>query len=293
MKTVKVRSTGPAPAPPGPSTLEERFGEQLVIHYQPVVDAKTGSLTGFEALLRAVGAPEPGAYPKATVESLGGEAGSTIHKLDRWIVEQALQDGEKLRAAGIAVPLHINVSVAEINDAVPDAFDEWLKGLGERAAHVILEVVESSHIANAARAHELVDVCHQIGMQIAFDNFGMGSAASISLQELRPDVVKLDRHLVAGLLHDTHTRSAGHTLIKLAHNLHVRIVAEGVDGTALWEWLRLADCDEIQGFVVSRPLPIDDVPKWYAAWTELMQEAAQKHLPPAQLLQSAPTPASR
>lgn len=278
MRTVRVRHPE-APRPkPRPKTLEERFESDLMLHYQPVVDAKTGTLAAFEALLRSVGEEEPSQFPGPTVEAYGP---GSMHALDRWVVQHALQDAAKLRDAGIAVPVHINIAVAEINDDddVSPAFEEWLRGLGDQHGQAVLEILETSHITNTKHAHSLIDVTHQLGMEVAFDDFGVGQATFLSLQALHPDIVKLDRQFTKSVLHDPRTRAIVHTLIKLSHDLHMKIIAEGVEGTAQWEWLRLAGCDEIQGFIVSQPLQApDEVVRWHARWSTIIEEAKKRNV---------------
>lgn len=281
---MKVRRNGRTPVTPPKPTLQERFDADFVLHYQPVVDAKTGTLVAFEALLRAAGETEPTKYPEETIQAYADPG--TMHALDRWVVEHALRDSAKLREGGVAVPVHINIAVAEINDDVPEAFEDWLRSLGDQTGKAVLEILETSHITNTRHAKSLIEVSHQIGMQIAFDDFGVGNATFLSLQSLHPDMVKLDRQFVQHILHDTRTRAIVHTLIKLSHDLHMKIIAEGVEGTAQWEWLRLAGCDDVQGFVVAKPLVApDDVLKWNAQWTKLLADAKARNVPPAQLIE--------
>ena len=284
MKTVRVRHPETKPAPKWkPLTLPERFDSDLELHYQPVVDAGSGELCALEALLRASGAEEPAAYPEATLQGYGSN--DTSHALDRWVVEHALRDAAKLRAAGINVPVHINIAVDEVNDEASPHFEDWLRGLGDQSGIAVLEILESSNITNTKHAHSLIDVSHQLGIEVAFDDFGVGNATFLSLQALHPDIVKLDRQFTARILHDQRTRAIVHTLIKLSHDLHMTIIAEGVEGTAQWEWLRLAGCDQIQGFIVARPLVAPDgVVKWRAEWNKLLADAEAKRLPPAQLI---------
>jgi len=284
MKTVRMRHPEtPRTVKREATTLPERFEEDLVLHYQPVVDAGTGKLCAFEALLRAAGEAEPTAYPEATLQGYGSK--DTLHALDRWVVERALRDSAKLRAAGIIVPVHINIAVDEINDNMPPPFEEWLRSIGDQSGVAVLEILESSHITNTKHAKSLIDVSHQLGIEVAFDDFGVGNATFLSLQSLHPDIVKLDRQFTSEILHDQRTRAIVHTLIKLSHDLLMKIIAEGVEGTDQWEWLRLAGCDQIQGFIVAKPMAAPDgVVTWYANWNKLIGEAEAKELPPSQLI---------
>lgn len=248
--------------------LAELFDDGLELHYQPLVDAKTGELTGFEALLRASKGEESGAYPLATIERLGGS--STFHELDRWAIRRAIEDGARLRDAGIAVPIHVNIAVAEINDDMPEAFETWLKELGDQTGKTVLEILETSHITSTRHAHTLIEVCHQIGIKVAFDDFGVGHATFLALQALRPDIVKVDRQFVEKLPHDRRTRAIVHSLVDLAHKLGMHTVAEGVENAEQWEWLRDIGCDEIQGFIVSTALSAPDVVRWHARWSQTL-----------------------
>lgn len=258
-----------------------RFDDGLVLHYQPLVHAVTGQLSGFEALLRAANQPGPGAYPSATIERLGVEG--AFHQLDRWAIRRAIADGATLRDAGIAVPIHVNIAVAEINDDLPEAFEQWLKELGDQTGRTVLEILETSHITNTKHARSLIEVCHQIGIKVAFDDFGVGQATLLTLQALHPDIVKIDRQFVQRLPQERRTRTIVHSLVDLAQKLGVHTVAEGVENRRQWDWLRDIGCDEIQGFVVSTALSApDSVIRWHNEWAAMLREAARHGVSPAQ-----------
>jgi EAL domain-containing protein (putative c-di-GMP-specific phosphodiesterase class I) len=277
MRIVKLghaRRTGEVQA------LYRRFDADFELHYQPVVNATTGALTAFEALLRASRGAAAGRYPDLTIERYGGE--NIVQALDRWVVEHGLAGSQELRDAGITVPIHLNVAVAEINDEMPQAFEEWLTSLGDQHGKAVIEILESSHITNTKHAGTLLRVCHQIGLKVAFDDFGVGYATLLSLQALHPDIVKIDRQFIMTLLDDPRTRSIVRHLIRLAHELRMHIIAEGVEEASQWEWLRIAGCDEIQGYVVSPALSsIADIVRWHEGWMALMDDATRHNLSPA------------
>jgi len=266
--------------------MDTKFDDEVTLYYQPIVKSTNGDLLAFEALLR----PCDGAADETFAQRKSSEyaAGNLLNDLDRWVIHRALDDGSVLREHGIDAPIHVNVALADLDRGGTEQFTSWIDDLGDQGGRAVVEILENTPASDAENLRSVIDVCHHTGIRVAFDDFGTGYASLLALQQLQPDIVKIDKKFVRDLLRDKKTRAIVHMLIDLAHKLGISVVAEGVEGTAQWEWLRLAGCDEIQGFVVAKALRApDEIISWNVDWTYRMQDARRRGLPPTQAAETA------
>ncbi len=230
----------------------------LAMHYQPKVDAGDGRLAGAEALLRWHH-PELGMIPPCDFIPIAEETG-LILPLGEWVVREVCAQIGAWRARDLtSVPVSINVSAQQLRDhALARKIGRELERAGLEPAALEFEITESVLMdetgAGEARLREL----QALGSQVSMDDFGTGYSSLSYLKRLPIDVVKIDRSFVRDILDEADDQAILRAIITMAHQLRLRIVAEGVESEAQMRLLQEMDCDLIQGYVISPPLPADE-----------------------------------
>ncbi|MBI3526971.1 MAG: GGDEF domain-containing protein [Betaproteobacteria bacterium] len=225
--------------------------EQFVLHYQPKFDAATGKITGVEALIRW-NDPDTGMVPPLQFIHILEETGM-IFEVGRWALRQALVDQQRWRGKGLLVPrVAVNVSAQQLRDQhfVQDvqlalASQEGLKPALE------LEITESLLMEDIERNIVRLKALRDLGVTIAIDDFGTGYSSLNYLARLPMDTLKIDRSFVLGMSQSSESRTIVSAVISLAHSLGLKVVAEGVETGEQLNILRLLQCDEMQGFLLS------------------------------------------
>jgi diguanylate cyclase (GGDEF)-like protein len=236
-------------------------GNEFRLHYQPLLDLRTGLLDGAEALIRWQD-PEKGIVAPDTFIRIAEEAG-LMQSIGRWALETTIAqlrvwDGENR-------PMHIstNISVNQLRDPrffehVRDTLDDY----GVSPRQIRLEVTESAAMADTAAAIEVLGRCRALGIQIVLDDFGTHYSSLTYLQQLPIDVIKIDRSFVCDLPQNEQDAAIVRGIISLGHDLDRRIVAEGVETVEQLHWLRAASCDVVQGFLIERAMPAAQFATW-------------------------------
>ena len=237
--------------------------DELVLHYQPKVDLDTRRLVGVEALVRW---PDPGRgfIPPAEFISLAEHTG-LIRGLTRVVLRRALREIREAPVQNATVA--VNISVHDLLDPqFPAEIQEQLGAAGIPAERLVLEVTEGAIMADPGHARLVLSELHQTGVQIALDDFGTGYSSLTHLRQLPVNEIKIDRSFVGQMLKEESDRVIVESIIGLAHNLGLRVVAEGVETQESWE--RLADlrCDSAQGLLISPGLPITALLSWHERW---------------------------
>ena len=231
--------------------------EELVLHYQPKVDLATGVICGMEALVRWLH-PTRGLLPPA---SFMGEVERTrlIGPVTRWVLDAALRQQQIWHHAGLDLTMAVNVSASSLRRAstLPDTVAELTELWGTPPGQLTLELTESALIGDAAPA--VLASLHEMGQLLSIDDFGTGYSSLAYLQRLPVSEIKIDRSFV------THLASAGddvtivRSTIDLAHNLGLRVVAEGVEHEDVADLLVEYGCDVAQGYHFGRPAAAGDL----------------------------------
>jgi len=246
----------------GKLTLENQLrqaldNQEFVLHYQPKVNLASGKLTGAEALIRW-NDPRTGLVPPGHFIPILEETG-LIYEVGRWALRQAIADYLRWRAAGLpAVRIAVNVSplqlrnrgfIAEIGRVI--AVDE------HAAAGLELEITESVIMEDVKHNIASLQAIRDFGIGIAIDDFGTGFSSLSYLAKLPVDTLKIDRSFVIEMTAGPQGLALVSTIIKLAHSLKLKVVAEGVETEEQRRLLHLLGCDEMQGFLFSKPLPAE------------------------------------
>lgn len=229
---------------------------EFVLHYQPKLDLRSGKPIGLEALIRWQD-PQSGLIPPSEFMSLLEETGMIV-EVGKWAIRQALQDAHEWKAAGLpAGPVAVNVSVIQMQQ--PHFVDEISAALaGVNAEHdcLHLEITESAIMENAESSILKLEALRAMGIEIAIDDFGTGYSSLSYLTKLPVSAVKVDRSFITNLASDPDCMALVSTIITLAHSLKLKVIAEGVETEDQKKFLGLLRCDELQGYLFSRPLPM-------------------------------------
>jgi diguanylate cyclase (GGDEF)-like protein len=226
---------------------------QFVLFYQPQFCAKSGGLTGMEALLRwnhpERGEVSPGAFVPLLEET------DLIVPVGYWVVSEAIRALFELRRAEADnVSLSINVSAQQFHDTgLVGAIRRALQKHDIDGSRLIVEITESALMKSLEHAQEVLAQLRLLNVRIALDDFGTGYSSLSYVTKFRPDILKLDKSFVDDVATDSAAKAVVEAVIELAHKLNIVVVAEGVETDAQLEILRSANCDEIQGYLLGRP----------------------------------------
>jgi diguanylate cyclase (GGDEF)-like protein len=228
--------------------------DELALVYQPKVDLASGRVVGLEALARWLTRSGSIIGPDQFIPV--AEETGLIVPIGRWVVRTACDHWIEWRNAGLnPPPIAINLSPRQFSDALLiNDIDTILRDTGMEAAYLQLEVTESAAMENPLRTSEMLDALRQRGLRVYIDDFGTGHSNLAQLKRMPIDALKIDKSFVNDVLTDSDDAEIVNAIIRLAHALKLRVVAEGVEQVEQVAFLKQSGCDEIQGFVVSKPL---------------------------------------
>jgi diguanylate cyclase (GGDEF)-like protein/PAS domain S-box-containing protein len=231
--------------------------EEFVLHYQPKVNLVTGKVTSAEALIRW-NDPVTGLVPPGRFIPILEETG-LIYDVGRWALRKALDDYLRWRALGLpAVRIAVNVSPLQLRNADFVAEIGRAIGIDAHAAEGLeLEITESLIMEDVRHNIDSLQAIRALGVSIAIDDFGTGFSSLAYLAKLPIDTIKIDRAFVVDMTAGPQGLSLVSTIINLAHSLKFKVVAEGVETEEQSRLLRLLGCDEMQGFLFSKPVPVE------------------------------------
>lgn len=235
--------------------------EEFVLHYQPKIDLVSGRLSGLEALMRWNN-PESGLELPGNLIPVLEETGM-INELGLWALRCALTDYVKWSTAGLQPP-RVAVNVSAIQLARKDFVREVRSVLDETAGKgdwLELEITESMLMEDIETSSAKLRAIRDMGVHITIDDFGTGHSSLAYLAKLPINTLKIDRTFINGMIDDAQNRTIVATIISLAHALELKVVAEGVESQEQVNLLKRLKCDEMQGYIVSTPLPPDQMPK--------------------------------
>jgi|GEM_PF-596984 len=231
--------------------------EEFVTYYQPLIDFSSGKVVGAEALVRWQH-PELGILPPAEFIDIAEDTGLILGIADQVLFASASQTRRWQDEGFAPLRIAVNISPRQFHDK---NFVNRVVGILEKARldprSLELEITETSIMENAEVAMSVLGEIRKMGVRIAIDDFGTGYSSLSYLKRLPIDTVKLDRSFVMGATTDPKDAALVMAIITLAHNLNLRVIAEGVETVGQRDFLRLLKCDEGQGFLFSKPVPAD------------------------------------
>jgi len=230
--------------------------QEFVLHYQPKVKLADRSIVGVEALIRWQ-SPK-GLIPPLRFISLLEETGLIV-QVGSWALRRAAMDHRAWAAHGIAAPrIAVNVSSMQLRGKFPEMVARALNG-GATPPGIDLEITESLIMEDIAGNAGKLKAIRDLGVNIAIDDFGTGYSSLGYLSKLPVQALKIDRSYVITMEHDPNAMTLVSTIISLAHSLRLKVIAEGVETESQAKMLRLLHCDEAQGYLFSKPLPLAEI----------------------------------
>lgn len=232
--------------------------DEFVLHYQPKVDLNGRKVVGMEALIRWQ-SPDLGLVPPGQFVPLLEETG-LILEVGSWALRRAAHDHRSWVEAGLTPPrVAVNVSAIQLRQRGFVEIVERSIAEGVSPTVIDLEITETLIMEDIQASIEKLSAIRRLGVGIAIDDFGTGYSSLFYLARLPVEALKIDRSFVATMLEDAATMTLVQTMISLAHSLRLKVIAEGVETEAQAEILKRLRCDQMQGFVFSRPLSKENV----------------------------------
>ena len=234
-----------------------REGEGLLLHYQPIVDLKTGHVAKLEALVRWQHPHHGLLLPDRFIGI--AEANGLIAELDNWVLKRACKDLSLLRAEGFD-PLIVTVNCSALNLTREDLVGEIEHALttaGVSPKCLELEVTENALMGDIPSAIGLLKQIRQLGVSLSIDDFGTGYSSLAYLRRLPIHTVKIDRSFIQDIPQSPQDMEIVQAIIVMAHTLHLSVVTEGVETTQQLAFLGEFGCDFVQGYLFSKPAPLD------------------------------------
>jgi len=236
--------------------------DKLMLYYQPQVDMKTKEVIGVEALLRWVH-PLQGFIPPDQFIPMAEQNG-LMKKLTMWVLEKALLQSKNWVDDGLNLHLSVNLSASNLQDL---DLCENVKALLNKyiidPQTLTLEITESFIMSNPTRAMETLKKLSSLGVKLSIDDFGTGYSSLAYLKMLPVNEIKVDKSFVIDMIEDNNDEMIVRTVINLAHNLGLRVVAEGIECEEVWNKLASWGCDTAQGYYLRAPASVESFNSWF------------------------------
>jgi diguanylate cyclase (GGDEF)-like protein len=240
---------------------------ELVLHYQGKIDVPSGRVCGAEALVRWMH-PTRGMVRPDEFITLAEQTG-LIRPLTEWVLSDALRQSAAWRQRGVALPIAVNLSPRNLHDAeLVYKLDQLLAAVRADVDWLEVEITEGAVMEDPDGALSILARLNEMGILLYIDDFGTGYSSLGYLKKLPVDAVKIDKSFVIDMLNSTDSAAIVRSTIDLAHDLDLKVVAEGVEQEAILEKLSVLGCDVAQGYYFSKPLPADLFREWVAARTQ-------------------------
>jgi diguanylate cyclase (GGDEF)-like protein/PAS domain S-box-containing protein len=229
--------------------------DQFTLHYQPRIDMRTQELIGAEALLRWQPAEGEEITPSRFIP-VAEEIG-LLAPIGKWVLRTACRQNKQWQDAGLQpFAISVNVSPRQFRqDSFVATVTEILRETGLEARYLEIELTESAVMQDVEQFIAMLGELSDLGVQITLDDFGAGYSSLSYLKRLPVDRLKVDRSFVQDIATDADDATIVRTIIALGHNLGMKVVAEGVESAEQLEFLRINDCDELQGYYFAKPVP--------------------------------------
>jgi diguanylate cyclase (GGDEF)-like protein len=250
-------------------------GEEFELHYQPIVEARTGVTVGAEALVRWRH-PELGLLFPSEFISLAEENGMIV-PLGEWVLYRACMDNCSWQSMGLpAIRVTVNLSSRQIKRSLTEAVGRVLQQSSLDARYLGLELTESVLVNHHKDGTDTLHALRAMGLHLSVDDFGTGYSSFSYLKRLPLDTLKIDRCFVRDIASHPDDGAIITAMIAMGHALGLKVVAEGVETDAQSLLLRRQGCDEMQGYLFGRPLPADSLAQFLAASRPTTRTMAQR-----------------
>jgi diguanylate cyclase (GGDEF)-like protein len=232
---------------------------EFVLHYQPQVDLRTGRVFAVEALIRW-NHPKHGIVPPTKFIPLAEETGLIV-SIGDWVLREACRQNKSWQDAGVP-PMAVSVNVSARQFRERDLVSRVAAALSEgglEAKYLELELTESLIMQDVGLAVATMKDLRRLGLQLSIDDFGTGYSSLSALKTFPVARLKIDKSFIDGILSDENDKAVAGAVMSLGRALNLRVIAEGVETEAQAAFLRSINCDEIQGYLFSKPLPAAEI----------------------------------
>jgi EAL domain-containing protein (putative c-di-GMP-specific phosphodiesterase class I) len=235
--------------------------KEFVLFYQPKIDLASGRVTGVEALVRW---RHPQRGMLAPLEFMPAiEQTALIGTVTLYVIDQALSQLSAWQRVGLELEMSVNLSACNLHDpTLPAQIESLLKTHGTPEGALTVEVTESAAMADTDRALRVLNALRGLSVGVSIDDFGSGHASIAYLARLPATELKIDRSLITSMCESPRDEAIARTTIDLARHLDLRVVAEGIETLDVAERLTEIGCDSGQGYLISRPLPHEELTEW-------------------------------
>ena len=234
---------------------------EFVLHYQPKIDTQNGQLSGAEALIRWHH-PHDGMVQPLQFIPVAEQLGM-IMPITEWVLTQALSESKHWSNNDQAIPVSINVSARSFQSpGLLDSIERALSDAGVKGSQLEIEITEGTLMLDLDQGASILHKLNELGVGIAIDDFGTGYSSLAYLKHLPINTLKIDQSFLENLQPNTQDAAIVRSIIELGHNLHCKVVAEGVEDQSVFTQLQQLGCDSAQGFHISKPLPCDGFTDW-------------------------------
>ncbi|WP_085685860.1 MULTISPECIES: bifunctional diguanylate cyclase/phosphodiesterase [unclassified Pseudomonas] len=239
--------------------------DELELHYQPRLNLQDGQIVGLEALVRWRHS-ERGLLAPSEFVPLAEQSGLIV-PLGYWVISRALRDMQALRERGLpALHMAINLSFRQFQDSqLLPTLSRLIAERGVEAQWLEFELTETAVMRRSDLVKQTMDALGRLGVRFSLDDFGTGFSSFVHLNSLPITLLKIDKSFVGGMEQREENRKLVHAMINLAHNLHLEVVAEGVETREQLDLLRGFGCDQVQGYLISKPLPLAELVDYLVA----------------------------
>ena len=235
--------------------------EQLRLHYQPMIRMQDSTVVGVEALVRWQHPSKGLLFPDAFIPL--AESSGTIEPLTRWVLDAAIKQGSEWLKKGHKLSVSVNISALILHNPIfPDIVNRLLEQSRFPANLLKLEITESAIISDVVRATDVVNRLHELGVRVSIDDFGTGYTSLSYIRKLPVDEIKIDKSFVLNMNTVADDAVIVRTLLELARNLDLTVVAEGVEDRETWYMLAGLGCNVAQGYYMSRPIETETFENW-------------------------------
>ena len=233
--------------------------KEFVLYYQPYFDCASGAIAGIEALIRWNRTDGEVVGPASFIPVL--EDSRLIVPVGEWTIFEACRQIAAWRREGYpVVPVSVNLSPVQFSETrLLERIRSIVRESGIDSSLVVFEITESTFMRNADYTHDVLDELQNSGFRVSIDDFGTGYSSLSYLKRFPIDNLKIDQSFVKGIISDADDEVLVATIISMAHNLKLKVIAEGVESAAHWNRLREFGCDMTQGFCCGKPMPADEI----------------------------------
>lgn len=230
--------------------------DELLVYYQPQLECQSGKIVGMEALVRWAH-PERGIVSPFDFIPIAEETGLII-PIGEWVLKTAVAQTKQWHKQGYSLRVGVNLSALQFTDEnLLVTIDETLNETGLSPEYLDLEVTESIAMHDFSSTLAILHKIKEMGIKTSIDDFGTGHSSLSYLQRMPVDTVKIDRAFIKDI-GETEDGTLAKAIIAMAHSMNLNVIAEGIETEQHYDFLKQHHCDELQGFLFSRPLPRDD-----------------------------------